>query len=194
MISWNLCCHFRWQAIFLCFYCNIYKMKPDIFDISRTFSRYLEKKSGISGNIFGWFFVIFVSRLTTPLLSPRNNVWETSAEVRLSMGSVSDWSFRVGNLLQPIRGTTQIWVVTRHQCGISALVSQTSQGNEWRRRLINVGCFSHATLWCNGKSTTTVKIRYLETSINKKHILTIPRQPATKQVFPFCGGQNPLWR
>ena len=44
-------------------------MKPDIFEIFRTFSRYLEKnfeifrkKSGISGNIFRRFFVIFVSR------------------------------------------------------------------------------------------------------------------------------------
>ena len=42
------------------------------------------------------------------------------------LGSASDWSCRVGNLLQPIRSTTQIWVVTRHQYGISALVSQTS--------------------------------------------------------------------
>ena len=31
-----------------------------------------------------------------------------------------------GNLHQPIRRNTQIWVVTRHQYGISALVSQTS--------------------------------------------------------------------
>ena len=46
------------------------------------------------------------------------------------LGSVSDWSYRVGNLLQPIRSTTQIWVVTRHQYGISALVSQTSFGGE----------------------------------------------------------------
>ena len=29
----------------------------------------------------------------------------------------------MGNLLQPIGSTTQIWVVTRHQYGISALVS-----------------------------------------------------------------------
>ena len=29
-------------------------------------------------------------------------------------------SLREGNLLQPIRSTTQIWVVTRHQYGISA--------------------------------------------------------------------------
>ena len=42
------------------------------------------------------------------------------------LGSASDWSCRVGNLIQPIRSTTQIWVVTRHQYGISAFVSQTS--------------------------------------------------------------------
>ena len=32
---------------FLCFYRNIYEMKPDIFEIFRTFSRYLEKKFDI---------------------------------------------------------------------------------------------------------------------------------------------------
>ena len=35
------------------------------------------------------------------------------------------WSWLVGNLLQPIRSTSQIWVVTRHQFGIPRLVSQT---------------------------------------------------------------------
>ena len=29
---------------FFGFYCNIYEMKPDIFEIFRNFSRYLEKK------------------------------------------------------------------------------------------------------------------------------------------------------
>ena len=38
------------------------------------------------------------------------------------LGSASHWSFRVGNLIQPIRSTTQIWVMTCHQYGISALV------------------------------------------------------------------------
>ena len=46
------------------------------------------------------------------------------------LGSASDWSCRVGNLIQPIRSTTQIWVVMRHQYGISALVFQTSFGGE----------------------------------------------------------------
>ena len=31
----------------------------------------------------------------------------------------------MGNLLQPIRSTSQIWVVTRHQYGISAHISKT---------------------------------------------------------------------
>ena len=42
------------------------------------------------------------------------------------LGGASDWSCRVGNLLQPVGSTAQIWVVTRHHYGISALVSQTS--------------------------------------------------------------------
>ena len=33
-------------------------------------------------------------------------------------GSASDWSCPVGNFIQPIRSTAQIWVVTRHQYGI----------------------------------------------------------------------------
>ena len=46
------------------------------------------------------------------------------------LGSASDWSYRMGNLIRPIKSTIQIWVVTRHQYGISALVSQTSFGGE----------------------------------------------------------------
>ena len=42
------------------------------------------------------------------------------------LGNASDWSCRVGNLILPIRSTMQIWVVTRHQNGISALDPQTS--------------------------------------------------------------------
>ena len=42
------------------------------------------------------------------------------------LGSACDWLSRGGNLLRPIRSTNQIWLVTRHQYGISALVPQTS--------------------------------------------------------------------
>ena len=58
--------------------------------------------------------------------------------------SASDRSCRVGNL--PIRSPTQIWVVTRHQYGISALVSQTSFGGETSGSVAKCQLFSQASL------------------------------------------------
>ena len=60
-------------------------------------------------------------------------------------GSASDWSCRVGNLIQPIRSTTQIWVVTRHQYGISVLVSQPSFRGETVGGVAKCRLFSQAT-------------------------------------------------
>ena len=45
------------------------------------------------------------------------------------LGTAPDWSFRVWNLPQPIRSTTQIWVVTC-QYGISWLISPMSVRGE----------------------------------------------------------------
>ena len=49
------------------------------------------------------------------------------------LGRAPDWSYRVGNLLQPIRSTTQISLVKRRQYGIFALVSQyvISRRKQW---------------------------------------------------------------
>ena len=54
------------------------------------------------------------------------------------LGSAYDWLNQISHAARPIRSPTQIWVVTRHQYGISALVSQTSfrRGNQWWRRKI----------------------------------------------------------
>ena len=41
------------------------------------------------------------------------------------LGSASDWLKQISHEARPIRSSTQIWVVTRHQYGISALISQT---------------------------------------------------------------------
>ena len=46
------------------------------------------------------------------------------------LGSASYRLNHISHAARPIRSTTQIWVVTRHQYGISALVSQTSFGGE----------------------------------------------------------------
>ena len=61
---------------------------------------------------------------------PRNDAWETSCILMTrhypDLGSASNWSCCKGNLLQPIRSTTLIWVLTCHQYRISSLVSHTS--------------------------------------------------------------------
>ena len=46
------------------------------------------------------------------------------------------------NLFHPIRCTTQIWVVTRHQYGLSAFVSQTSFRGETRGSVARCRVFS----------------------------------------------------
>ena len=62
------------------------------------------------------------------------------------LGRVSDRSWRVGNSLQPIRSTTQTWLVTRHQYGISALVSQTSFREETSGGVAKCRLFRQASL------------------------------------------------
>ena len=60
------------------------------------------------------------------------------------LGSASDWLNQISHAARPIRSTTQIWVVTRHQYGISALVSQTSFGGETRGSAAKCRLFSRA--------------------------------------------------
>ena len=49
--------------------------------------------------------------------------------------SASDWSWHVGNLIQPIRSTIHIWVATCHQYGISACFSDVIWlGKQWQHR------------------------------------------------------------
>ena len=62
-------------------------------------------------------------------------------------GSASDLLCRVGNLFQPIRSTTQIRVVPRHQYGISALVSQTSFGGQTSGSVPKCRLFSRVSIW-----------------------------------------------
>ena len=61
------------------------------------------------------------------------------------LGNASDWSCCEGNLLQPIRSITQIWVATGHQYGIPALVSQKSFREETRSGVAKCRQFSQTT-------------------------------------------------
>ena len=60
------------------------------------------------------------------------------------LGGASDWLNQISHAARPIRSTTQIWVMTRHQYGISALVSQTSFGGETSDSVAKCRLFSQA--------------------------------------------------
>ena len=74
------------------------------------------------------------------MISSRNDVEQKfhTDDVSLplpDLGSASDWLKPISLQVQPIRSATQIWVLRRHQYGISALVSHTSFRGEsswWR--------------------------------------------------------------
>ena len=69
-------------------------------------------------------------------------------------GSASDWSCRVENLLQPIRSNNQVRVVSFHQYGISAVVSQTSFRGETSGCVAKCQLFSQAILDSDNCSIT----------------------------------------
>ena len=54
----------------------------------------------------------------------------------------SDWSYREGNQLRPIRNTTQIWVETRHQYVSFSIVRQTSFPGETSDDAVRCQLFS----------------------------------------------------
>ena len=61
------------------------------------------------------------------------------------LGHASDRSCHMRNLIEPTRSTTQIWVVTRRQYGISVLVSQTSFDGETNGSVVKCHLFSQAS-------------------------------------------------
>ena len=61
--------------------------------------------------------------------------------VLLLIGSVN----QISHTARPIRSPTQIWVVTRHQYGISVLVSYTSFRGETVGGVVKYRLFSQAT-------------------------------------------------
>ena len=61
------------------------------------------------------------------------------------LGSASDWLNQISHAARPIRNATQIRVVTRHQCGISALVSHTSISGETSGSVAKCRLFAQAS-------------------------------------------------
>ena len=101
---------------------------------------------------------------------PRNDVWGTSAEipywwrVTAQIGSASDWLRQIFNAAWPMRGSSQIWVVTRHWYGISALVSQTSFRLENQDDVAKCRLFSQATPRHRWETIPPFHLRLLKTT------------------------------
>ena len=69
----------------------------------------------------------------------------------LDLGSASDWSCNKGNLLQPIRSTSQIWEVTGHGYGISVLMHSSDVillQNQWWWGNVSAVFSSYSFLCC----------------------------------------------
>ena len=75
------------------------------------------------------------------------------------MGSASDWSCRVGNVLQPVKSTTQFWVVTRHQ---TSFLGETVGG------VANVLCFLRLRTLITHKSSDNV-VKWVLHRKNNRH-------------------------
>ena len=101
----------------------------------------------------------------------RNSIMMTPSYPDL--GSASDWLKEVPHALRPIRSTIQIWVVTRHQYGISALVSQTSFRGETVGGVAKCRLFSQT----NGSITGQTSRIFFEN--------IVPTYSLTNQ-FKFC--------
>ena len=86
---------------------------------------------------------------TPPLVSPRIDVLGTSAKIpywwRITTVQIFHWLKKNSLTVYPIRSTAQIWIVTRHQYGISALVSQTSFRGKTSDGLAKCWLFSQAS-------------------------------------------------
>ena len=116
------------------------------------------------------------------------------------LGSVSDSSFREGNLLQPIRSrsTTQIWVVLRHQyywfatdLTAAMLVHKNKtfslrwELNSFSSKLVGENWYSHTPLYGHPLKTDTSLLRTvcfvpgerkpLTFSLNSSRLIRTPR-------------------
>ena len=93
------------------------------------------------------------------------------------LGRTSDWSNQISNAARPIRSTTQTRVVTRHQHGFSALVSQTSFRGETSGGVAKCRLFSQARFlfhFCTAKTENPVPSRssvFLCSETTRKRLL-----------------------
>ena len=115
------------------------------------------------------------------------------------LGSACDWLNQISHTARPIRSTTQIWLVTHHQYGISALVSQTSFGGETSDSVAKCRLFSPATsykwprtlfglhfgLWIKHMRTVEMKSNEERSSQLWTQFMQLHKEPEKIQDFIF---------
>ena len=168
--SWKIIIFFHKFSLLILKYFQVKKMLPraiitwDTVDISRPrhrcFSRQMASEKGAQNSIlttrhYNTTQVIAWENsrhlATPPLVSPLNDVWETSAKIpywwrvttQIWVVLLISW-IKFSHAARPILSTTQLWRVTRLRYGISALVSQTSFGGGGGEPVVasrNVGHF-----------------------------------------------------
>ena len=123
---------------------------------------------------------------TVQLVSPRDDVWETGAEIpywwRVTTqisGNVFNWMKQIFNQSEAL---TQIWVGTRHQYGISALVFQTSFRGETSGGVAKCPRFFSGSMWSfsNDDGDGNENISY-------KVIFSLQLQPSLSTLLEVSG-------
>ena len=97
----------------------------------------------------------------------------------LNLGSASDWLKQISLAARPIISTTHIWLVARHQYGISAFGPQTSFHGETSGVDGKGQLFSHATL------TSVDDVTSLKARIHKKMFCFVISVYSLTAVFPL---------
>ena len=99
------------------------------------------------------------------------------------LGSSSDWLKQISHTAQPIRNTTQIWVVARHQYGVFALFSQTSGLGETVVALRNAGCFIRLCISPNAIMSPGLYLTSQGPSIELLPMIIISGRPPTPVIL-----------
>ena len=99
------------------------------------------------------------------------------------LDSASECSCHQGNLLQPIRSTTQIWVVTRHQYEISTVITQMSFSGK-----TSGGCFLrlhniHSHFFLLVVNFNTMNLYTMQTLLPSDNIKKLPIYIKTIKIF-----------
>ena len=101
------------------------------------------------------------------------------------LDSASDWLKQIFHAARPIRSFSQIWVVTRHQYGISMLVSQTTFRGETKGGVAKCQLFSKANSdvsegVCDWKRCLKFRLSMIQTRVRNKCVAE-PRRARRKQ-------------